>query len=126
MSRTSRNGTGTRSRSPRSRPGPCGWDRDDELSRGPSAGARRRMKPRWSKFEPRRRMVVKSVGGPFVWRAVIEFGEISGGTSIDRTCAFDRPRGLYGGMSPVLPTLMRKEFQRDLDNLKRLMESGGL
>lgn len=31
-----------------------------------------------------------------------------------------------GVMSPVLPTLMRKEFQRDLDNLKRLMESGGL
>lgn len=77
-------------------------------------------------FEPRRRMVVKSVGGPFVWRAVIEFGEISGGTSIDRTWTFERPRGLYGVMSPVLPTLMRKEFQRDLDNLKRLMESGGL
>jgi len=73
---------------------------------------------------PNERMVVKSVSGPFEWRALIEFRDEPEGMRLDWTWTFERPGGLYGLVSPILPSLMRREFQRDLEDLKRLMEAG--
>ena len=75
---------------------------------------------------PNERMVVKSVAGPFVWRALIEFWPAPKGMRLDWTWTFERPGGLYGLLNPLLPSLMRREFQRDLEDLKRLMEAGEL
>jgi len=77
-------------------------------------------------YVPNERMVVKSLGGPFTWRTVIVFERVPEGTAIDWTWIFERPGGMLGLLSPLLPAAMRREFQRDLEDLKRLMESGAL
>ena len=77
-------------------------------------------------FEPNRRMLVQCVEGQFTWQALIELAPIPEGTALDWTWTFARTGGLLRVLDPFVPALMRRSFQRDLNDLKRLMEAGSL
>jgi uncharacterized protein YndB with AHSA1/START domain len=78
-----------------------------------------------TEIDPLRAVALKQVsaswGGSGATR--YEFTPVNGGTRVDWTWELN-PTGLMGIlMGPLLP-LARRTFQSDLENLKRLMESG--
>ena len=72
-------------------------------------------------FEPNRRMVVEVLDAPMPARIVIEFTPVGGGTRLDWTGIF-APRGTLGATAPLVAWFCRKVFQKDLRNLKDLMD----
>jgi hypothetical protein len=76
-------------------------------------------------FEPNRRMVVKLIDAPFPARIVIDFLPVAQGTRLDWTAELT-PRGVLRPVGPLIARFYRWAFQKDLDNLKALMESGRL
>jgi uncharacterized protein YndB with AHSA1/START domain len=76
-------------------------------------------------FEPNRKMVVRLIDAPFPARIVIDFLPVGRGTRLD-WAAEVTPRGLLRPAGPLLLRFYRWAFQKDLDNLKTLMESGRL
>lgn len=76
-------------------------------------------------FEPNRKMVVRVIDGPVPARIVIDFLTVAEGTRLDWTAEFTA-RGLLRPAGPLMGWFYRWAFQKDLDNLKALMESGRL
>jgi uncharacterized protein YndB with AHSA1/START domain len=76
-------------------------------------------------FEPNRKMVVRLIDAPVPARIVIDFLPVGEGTRLDWTAEVT-PRGLLRPAGPLMLRLYRWAFQKDLDNLKALMESGRL
>ena len=76
-------------------------------------------------FEPNRKMVVRVLDAPVPARIIIDFLPVAEGTRLDWTAELT-PRGLLRPAGPLMLAFYRWAFQRDLDNLKALMESGRL
>jgi uncharacterized protein YndB with AHSA1/START domain len=75
-------------------------------------------------FEPNRSWTLHSVGGPsFETSAVFTPGD--GGTRVDWTWSFAF-RGLLRPVGPLVAAVFRRQFARDLQNLKAMMERGEL
>lgn len=75
-------------------------------------------------FEPNRRMVV-DIDRPIPGRLVIDFLPAGEGTRLDWTADFSG-RGILRPLGPLLMRFYAWAFQKDLNRLKELMESGRL
>jgi uncharacterized protein YndB with AHSA1/START domain len=76
-------------------------------------------------IEEDRRMVIDFIDTPIPARIVIDYLATDSGTRLDWTVEF-KPRGWWRPASPLLVAFYRWAFQKDLDNLKLLMEAGRL
>jgi uncharacterized protein YndB with AHSA1/START domain len=76
-------------------------------------------------FEPNRLMVVDVLDAPMPARIVIEFTPVDGGTRLDWTGIFS-PSGILGPTAPLIARFYRMAFEKDLRNLKALMDRGEL
>jgi uncharacterized protein YndB with AHSA1/START domain len=76
-------------------------------------------------FEPNRLMIVRTLAGGMTADTVIDFQETDGGTGLAWTTTI-KPRGWLSPAGPFLAWLYGRTFQKDLDNLKEMMEAGQL
>jgi len=76
-------------------------------------------------FVQDRRMVIRTVGGGLTVDTVIDFLPAFGGTRLNWSVAFRLPL-LLRWAGPMLGWWYRSSFQKDLDQLKEMMESGEL
>jgi hypothetical protein len=76
-------------------------------------------------FEQDRLMVVDVLDAPMPARIVISFAAVDGGTRLDWTATLAL-RGMLAPAAPLLLRLYRLMFEKDLRNLKALMESRAL
>ena len=76
-------------------------------------------------FEQDQRMVIDVLDARMPARIVIGFTPVDGGTRLDWTATLS-PRGLLGPLAPLLLRLYRRQFEKDLRNLKALMDRGDL
>jgi uncharacterized protein YndB with AHSA1/START domain len=76
-------------------------------------------------FEPNRRMVVNVVDAPVPTQIVIEFTPVDGGTRLDWTGTFS-PRGILAPAGFLIARFYRMAFEKDLINLKALMDRRAL
>jgi hypothetical protein len=76
-------------------------------------------------FEQDRRMVVDVLDAPFPARIVIEFTPVDGGTRLDWTGIIS-PRGVLGPTAGLMARFYRMAFEKDLRNLKALMDRRAL
>ena len=72
-------------------------------------------------FEQNRRMVVKVLDAPVPAQIVIEFTPDDGGTRLDWTGTVS-PRGILAPTAFLLARFYRMAFEKDLRNLKALMD----
>jgi hypothetical protein len=72
-------------------------------------------------FEPNRRMVVEVLDAPMPARIVIEFTPVEGGTRLDWT-GIVSPRGIFAPTAFLIARFYRMAFEKDLRNLKALMD----
>jgi polyketide cyclase/dehydrase/lipid transport protein len=72
-------------------------------------------------FEPNRRMVVEILDAPVPARIVIEFTPVGGGTRLDWTGIFS-PKGILAPTAFLIAQFYRMVFDKDLRNLKALMD----
>lgn len=85
------------------------------------AGRRMQNEAEMVEFEPNRRMVVRVLDAPVPIEIVIEFTAVEGGTRLDWTGILS-PRGMLAPTATLLAGFYRMAFERDLRNLKALME----
>jgi uncharacterized protein YndB with AHSA1/START domain len=76
-------------------------------------------------FELNRRMVVKILDAPAPVEIVIDFTPVDGGTRLDWTGRFS-PRGILAPTASLMARFYRMAFEKDLRNLKALMDRGEL
>jgi uncharacterized protein YndB with AHSA1/START domain len=76
-------------------------------------------------FEPNRRMVVEVLDAPVRAQIVIEFTPVDGGTRLDWT-GIVSPRGILAPTAFLIARFYRMAFERDLRNLKAMMDRGEL
>ena len=76
-------------------------------------------------FEQDRRMVVDVLDAPFPARIVIELTPIHGGTRLDWT-GIVSPRGVLAPIAGLVARFYRLAFEKDLKNLKAMMDRGDL
>lgn len=72
-------------------------------------------------FEPNRRMVVEVLDAPIPARIVIGFTPVEGGTRLDWT-GIVSPQGVLAPTAFLLARFYRLAFEKDLRNLKALMD----
>ena len=72
-------------------------------------------------FEPNRRMVVKVLDAPVPAQIVIDFTPVDDGTRLDWTGTFS-PRGPLAPTAFLIARFYRMAFEKDLRNLKTLMD----
>jgi len=72
-------------------------------------------------FEPNRRMVVEVLDAPMPVRIVIEFTPVDGGTRLDWTGILS-PKGILAPTAFLAARFYRMAFEKDLRNLKALMD----
>ena len=76
-------------------------------------------------FEPDRKLGYLTRGGPFPFRGAFATEPADGGTRL--TASFQaQPDGLFRFADGLFALIARRQFARDLANLKQLMESGRL
>ena len=76
-------------------------------------------------FEQDRRMVVDVLDAPFPARIVIELTPVDGGTRLDWTGILS-PRGVLAPTAVLLARFYGLAFEKDLRNLKAMMDRGEL
>jgi uncharacterized membrane protein len=88
-------------------------------------GRRIETQLRITEFEPNRRLSGESTGGPFPLRSTFALDAGDGGTRV--TCIFEiQPGGFFKLAEPLVVTMVKRQLQGDLNNLKDLMEAGAL
>jgi hypothetical protein len=70
-------------------------------------------------------MVVEVLDAPIPAQIVIEFTPVDGGTRLDWT-GIVSPRGILAPTAFLIARLYRMAFERDLRNLKAMMDRGEL
>lgn len=85
------------------------------------AGRTMRNEAEMIEFEPNRRMVVEVLDAPMPVRIVIGFTPVEGGTRLDWTGIIS-PRGILAPTAPLMARFYRMAFEKDLRNLKVLMD----
>jgi uncharacterized protein YndB with AHSA1/START domain len=76
-------------------------------------------------FEPNRRMVVELLDAPVPARIVIDFMAVEGGTRLDWSGIISS-RGILAPTAPLIARIYRMSLEKDLRNLKALMDRGDL
>ena len=76
-------------------------------------------------FEPNRRIAWRSTSARVPFEVTVDFTPFDGGTRIDSIWTWE-PKGLLRPVAPLLDPMIRRAIQRDVDNLRVLMESGAL
>lgn len=75
-----------------------------------------------TEFVPGRRLAYRTTGGPFPFSGSFDTIEERGGSRV--TATFEAtPTGVFGLVAPLFATLIRRKFEHDLGNLKRLMDA---
>ena len=106
-------------------PGPLGkGSRRRALIKGPF-GRTVQNEAEMVEFEPNRRMVVEILDAPVPVRIVIVFTPTEGATRLDWTGILS-PRGILAPAAGLMARYYRMAFEKDLRNLKALMERGEL
>ena len=75
-----------------------------------------------TEFEPNRKIASKSISGPFPMESAVTFERVEGGTRVTGTL-FGEPGGFFKLAEPLLVSMLKRQYQADLANLKDLMES---
>lgn len=78
-----------------------------------------------TEFEPNRRVAMRTISGPFPFRAAWSMSEKDGTTRVDWVYEFDLPR-LLKPLGPLLVGMFRRTLTADLKQLRRMMEAGEL
>ena len=76
-------------------------------------------------FDKDRRMVIDVLDAPVPARIVIDYTAVDGGTRLAWT-GIVSPRGILAPTAPLIARFYRMVFEKDLKNLKALMERGKL
>ena len=76
-------------------------------------------------FEPNRRLAWQSTSGIVPFAVTVDTTPVDGGTRLDSMWTFEF-HGLLRLARPVLVRLFRRAMQKDVDNLRALMEAGKL
>lgn len=108
-------------------PGPPGvGSRRRALAKGPFGGTMENVME-VTELEPNRKVALELVSAPWggTGRTWYTFTPADGGTRVDWTWEME-PAGVWKLIVPAFVPMFRRLFQRDLDNLKRMMESGQL
>jgi uncharacterized membrane protein len=78
-----------------------------------------------TEFEPNRRIALQGISAALPFRVSMDFQRVTGGTRVDWTWEL-APRGFLKLAGPLLTGVFRRQFHKDLNKLKDLMESGAL
>jgi uncharacterized protein YndB with AHSA1/START domain len=73
-------------------------------------------------YEPNRSYATKSTSGPFPVEGRMTFERVDGGTRVSGTLVGE-PGGFFKLAEPLLVSMIKRQFDADLANLKDLMES---
>jgi len=105
-------------------PGPPGvGSRRRAVARGPFGGTMENVME-VTELQPNRKVALKLISAPWggTGRTWYTFMPVDGGTRVDWTWEME-PAGPWKLIIGPLMAIFRRTFQRDLDNLKRMMES---
>jgi hypothetical protein len=75
-------------------------------------------------YDPPARLVMRSVKGPFPMTVTYRFDEADGGTRVGISTEGDAG-GFYRLAAPLLDRAVRRGVEKDLANLKRILETAG-
>jgi uncharacterized membrane protein len=75
-----------------------------------------------TEYEPNRSYATKSTSGPFPMQSRVIFERAEGGTRVTGTLVGE-PGGFFKLAEPLLVSMVKRQFDADLANLKDLMES---
>jgi uncharacterized membrane protein len=73
-------------------------------------------------YEPNRSYATKSTSGPFPMESRVTFERAEGGTRVSATLVGE-PGGFFKLAEPLLVSMIKRQFDADLANLKDLMEA---
>jgi uncharacterized membrane protein len=76
-------------------------------------------------YEPNRSYATKSKSGPIPMESQVTFEHVEGGARISAILVGD-PGGLFKLAEPLLVSMIKRQFEADLANLKDLMEAHAL
>jgi uncharacterized membrane protein len=79
----------------------------------------------FTEYEPNRRYATKSKSGPVPMEGRVTFERVDGGTRVTGTMVGD-PGGFFKLAEPLLVSMVKRQFEADLANLKDLMEAHAL
>lgn len=85
-------------------------------------GRRIETEAEFTEFEPNHSYATKSKSGPFPVQNRVTFERVEGGTRVTLTLVGE-PGGFFKLAEPLLVSMLKRQFQADLANLKDLMES---
>ena len=75
-----------------------------------------------TEYEPNRSYATKSTSGPFPVEGRVTFERVDGGTRVSGTLVGE-PGGFFKLAEPLLVSMIKRQFEADLANLKGLLES---
>lgn len=78
-----------------------------------------------TEFEPNRRIALQGLSGEFPFRVSMDFERLTGATRVDWTWEL-APRGFRKLAGPLLSRLFTRQFRKDLNTLRDMMEAGAL
>jgi len=76
----------------------------------------------YTEYEPNRKITQKSTSGPVPFKVQFIYKPTSGGTRVI-VIAEAQPRGLFKLAGPLFMRLRKRQFARDLANLKAMIEA---
>ncbi len=79
----------------------------------------------FTEYEPNRRYATKSKSGPVPTESRVTFERVEGGTRVTGTLVGE-PGGFFKLAEPLLVSMVKRQFEADLANLKDLMEAHAL
>jgi len=78
-----------------------------------------------TEFEPNRRIALQGISAALPFRVSMDFERVTAGTRVDWTWEL-ASRGFLKLAGPLLTGVFRRQFHKDLNKLKDMMESGAL
>ena len=78
-----------------------------------------------TEYEPNRSCAHKAKSGPFPVENRVTFERVEGGTRVTLTTVAE-PGGFFKLAEPLLVSIVKRQFEADLANLKELMEAHAL
>ena|SRR5712692_444811 len=88
-------------------------------------GQRMEAEAECTEYEPNRRFATKSKSGPIPTKNQTTFESVEGGTRVDVRLEAE-PGGFFKLAEPLLVSIVKRQFEADLANLKDLMEAHAL
>ena len=85
-------------------------------------GRRIETEAEFIEFEPNHSFAQKSKSGPFPVQNRVTFERVEGGTRVTLTLVGE-PGGFFKLAEPLLVSMLKRQFEADLANLKDLMEA---